>query len=160
VAGPNPKRVTILRFDREPLPGYASAGTLWTPGGMELLSAAGTLLAIPAGDVKVVCFVRTWEEPSGIETRKTFVSRPKVDGLWVRFEFRDGDSLEGLTANRLTEWSAGGVYAAPPDAAGNTQRIFVPAAALAGCQVLGVIGAAKQSRKPKTAAERQLRMFE
>jgi len=160
MAASSPKRVTVLRFDREPLPGYASIGALWRPEGLEMLSATGTLLLVPAIEVKVICFVRSWDEPTGLDVRREFLSRPKFDGLWVRFDFRDGDFLQGLIANRLTEWAAGGVYATPPDIAGNTQRVFIPVAALAACRVLSVIGGARPGRKPRTPAEGQLRMFD
>ncbi len=160
MAASSTKRVTVLRFDREPLPGYASAGALWQPSGVEVLSATGTVHTVPAADVKAICFVRSWEEPTGLESRREFVSRPKLDGLWVRFDFRDGDFLEALIANHLTDWANGGVYANPPDSAANTQRLFVPASALNDCRVVGVIGAAKRSRKPKSTGDSQLRMFE
>lgn len=117
------------------------------------------MLEIPLSDAKLVCFVKSWEEPTGLE-RSAFVSRPKSEGLWVEMAFRDGSRLEALVANRLLDLNGNGLFGSPPDAAGNTQRIFVPRSALTGCSVLGVVGAAKRSLRKKPASEGQLTMFE
>lgn len=157
--GSTAKKALVVRFDRESLPGYLTPPTSFTDSGIELLTAAGSIAAIPYSDVKVVCFVRAWDEPHGLAEKRAFASRPKSEGLWVRFAFRDADSLEGLMANRLGEIDGRGLWASPPDAAGNTQRIFVPRTALIECAVLGVVGGAKRGRKGG-AAENQLRMFD
>ena len=157
--GSTPKKVVALRFDREPLTGYLRPPESFTPEGVELLSAAGTVALVPYADLKLVCFVRDWETLASLPGKRAFASRPKLDGLWVRFDFRDGDMLEGLLANRLHELDGLGFHATPPEAAGNTQRIFVPRAALKSCTVLGSVGAAKAEARRKGTPDGQLTMF-
>ena len=82
--------------------------------------------------------------------RKVFLSRPKLDGLWVRLKFRDSSELlEGVVPNDLLSILDSGVQITPPDMQGNTQRIFIPRSALAEMTVLGVVGIAR--RKPAAA---------
>ena len=81
--------------------------------------------------------------------RKSFLSRPKLDGLWVRLRFRDGESLEGVIPNDLLGFQDNGLQMTPPDFNSNTDRIFVPRSALTELTVLGVVGIAR--RKPAAA---------
>jgi hypothetical protein len=91
--------------------------------------------------------------------RKTFLSRPKLDGLWVRLRFRDGGSLEGVIPNDLLGLQENGLQMTPPDFNSNTDRIFVPRTALTEFTVLGVVGIAR--RKPTAAAAAaQPRLFD
>ena len=46
--------------------------------------------------------MREFTEPFEPE-RKTFLSRPKLDGLWVRLRFRDEDVMEGIVGNDLLD---------------------------------------------------------
>lgn len=154
------KKVTVVRFDREPLPGFVQLGTFLTPEGIELLSPAGTVSTVPYADIKAVCFVREWDTPQALLEKKLFASRPKQEGLWIRLDWRDGDQLEALLPNRLTELEPQGFTVTPPDAGTNAQRLFIPRGALRACTVLGVIGVKQAgAKRAKTPAE-QLRMFD
>ena len=64
--------------------------------------------------------------------RKTFTTRPRTEGLWVRLRFKDNDVMEGMMANDLTQVSPDGFLINPPDTRSNTQRIYVPRSALLG----------------------------
>ena len=159
MAASTSKRVVAVRFDREPIRGYVSPASYLGESTLEVLTSEGNLLQLPYEDLKFVAFVKSWEEPAD-DLRKSFISRPKGTGLWVRFDFRDGDSLEALLTGNLLEWPAAGYLGTPPDAARNTQRLFVPRSALRQCAVLGAIGSA---RRPPTKAEAdaaQLKMFD
>ena len=111
---------------------------------------------MPLGRVRAIYFVRDLDEDIGLD-RKSFLSRPKLDGLWVRLRFRDGDSLEGVIPNDLLGLLDNGLQITPPDFNSNTDRIFVPRAALAELTVLGVVGMAR--RKPAAAEGAQPRLF-
>lgn len=158
--GSTPKKVIAIRFDREPLTGYVRQPESFLPDSVQLLSAAGAVVLVPYVDLKLICFVRDWDVPAGWAGKRAFTSRPKLDGLWVRFDFRDGETLEGLLSNRLHELDGLGFHATPPDATGNTQRIYVPRAALKACTVLGSVGAAKAEARRRGTPEGQLTMFE
>ncbi len=157
--GSTSKKVVVLRFDREPAAGYAPT-SFDEPGNLELLTPAGSILTIPYRDVKVVCFVKSWEEPVGIEERRSFGSRPRLEGLWVKALFRDGDFLELLLPNRLLDLPLSGFLGTPPDAVGNAQRVFIPKSALTDCVVLGVVGANRKTSRHKAGGEGQLKMFD
>ena len=102
-------------------------------------------------------FVRDFSDSASVG-RKTFTSRPRTEGLWVRLKFTDNDVLEGLMANDLTQISADGYFITPPDTRGNTQRVFVPRTALQEMNVLAVIGRPEAHKKSAEDA-RQEKLF-
>lgn len=111
---------------------------------------------MPLDDVRAIYFVREFNadyEPS----RKAFLSRPKLDGLWVRLTFRDKGTIEGVVANDLLSLLDSGVQITPPDLSGTALRIYVPRSALAEMTVLGVVGVAR--RKPAVPAPSQPKLF-
>lgn len=145
------KKVVVLFLDRTPVKGYVNAASLGASDIIDLLTPEGEHLEIAAQDVKSVYFVREFQQ--GFEPeRKVFLSRPKLDGLWVRLKFADDDVMEGIIANDLVELFDSGVQLTPPDLHGNNLRIFIPRAAIAEIKVLGVVGAARQRRKAPAAA--------
>ena len=91
-------------------------------------------------------FVREFGD-SDTFSRKTFTSRPRTEGLWVRLKFKDNEVLEGMMPNDLSLTTAEGFLVNPPDLRSNTQRIFVPRTALESLTVLAVIGATHRQRK-------------
>ena len=154
------KKVLVARFDRETLLGFVQ-----TPGGLgadavEILTPEGTLLRIPYSETKAVCFVRDFESGESWRKHRAFLTRPKSPGLWVRLGFRDGDSLEGMLANNLLLLEPAGFSLVPPDPTFQNQRIFVPREALAGVEVLGVIGSSLRKRPKPADEDQQLPMFE
>jgi len=78
------------------------------------------------------------------------LSRPKLDGLWVRLRFSDGENIEGVVPNDLLALLDNGVQITPPDLNSATLRMFIPRTALTEMTVLGVVGVAR--RKPSAAA--------
>jgi hypothetical protein len=151
------KKAIILAFDGTETAGYLSPALLAQSESMELLTPEGEYRQVPAGNVKAVYFVRDLEAPAAPE-RKTFLSRPKLEGLWVRMEFRDGDVMEGIVSQDLMEVISKGIYVTPPNLNGNLQRLYVPQKSLHKLQVLGVVGAAR--RIPTKPPPRQPGLFE
>lgn len=152
------KKVQIERFDREPLLGFVNQSTCLGETGIELLTLSGTVAVVPYSEIKIVHYVRDFGtgDPSG--GRRAFLSRPKLDGVWVRFTFRDRDTLEGVMPNNLLQLEAAGFHCIPPHGA---QRVFIPRAALTGVQVLGVVGSPLRTRRKKpAAADDQIGLFE
>ena len=161
MAGSSNKKVLVVRFDRETLRGFVQ-----TPGGfesdaVEMLTPEGSLQRIPYSETKLVCFVRDLEGAETWREHRSFAARPKSAGLWVRLAFRDGDAMEGMIANNLLLTEPAGFSIIPPDPTFQNQRIFVPRAALADVQVLGVIGSPLRRRPAKAPdkEEQQLEMF-
>ncbi len=88
-------------------------------------------------------FVRDLNEKFEPE-RKTFLSRPKLEGLWVKIRFLDDGLLEGVIPNDLLNLMDQGLHITPPDFHANADRIYVPRSALAELTVLGVVGIARR----------------
>ncbi len=155
------KKVLVDRYDRSLLRGYVQPQTCRTTDGLEVMSPEGAVSIIPYLQIKCVSFVRDFDGPSVLGERREFLARPKSAGLWIELQFRDGDSLESTISNNLMEMEAEGLFATPPENAGNAQRIFVPRAGLKGVQVLGVVGKPKPKRdRPAPASVKQFRLFE
>ena len=159
MAASTSKKVLIQRFDRDSLPGFVNPRTCFQPAGVELITTAGNVAVVPYDDIKLLCFVRDFDLESAPVERRVFHSRPKTEGLWLRMQFRDGDTLEGLHPNNLLQMEPYGFTVTPPDPSANEQRVFVPRAALSGVQALGVIGS-RSRPKPKKPVKEQLEMFD
>lgn len=144
-------------MDRDSVSGYVSPTQFVHEGKIEVLNTAGTVIAIDLREIKGVYFVREFGDSESL-TRKTFTSRPRAEGLWVRLRFKDGETLEGLMPADLSQTPPEGFLLSPPDQRGNTQRIFVPRTALESLTVLAVIGGAKRQRRG-TEDQRQVPMF-
>src|SRR5215831_5511412 len=150
------KKVIVRKMDRDSVNGYVSA-TFISDGKVEVLNTAGNVVTIDLKEIKGVYFVREFGDSESL-TRKTFTSRPRSEGLWVRLRFKDSEILEGLMPADLTQTMPEGFLVSPPDQRSNTQRIFVPRTALESLTVLAVIGATRRQRRPQD--QLQVPMFE
>lgn len=153
------KKAVIRRYDREPLAGYLNPVSFLQPAGVELLLPDGNIQTVPYVDIKAIAFVREFEHGSAVD-RATFLTRPKMEGLWVRLQFRDGDVLEGVMPNNLLQIEHYGFSVVPPDSTSNQQRVFVPRVSLHAVEVLGVVGSPLLKRKAKPVGKDQGRLFE
>ncbi|MGO9127146.1 MAG: DUF6982 domain-containing protein [Terriglobales bacterium] len=152
------KKVIVRKIDRDSVNGYAAPASFVHEGKLELLNTTGNVIAIDLREVKVVYFVRDFGD-SESPSRKTFTTRPRTEGLWVRLRFKDGDIVEGMMPNDLLQASAEGYLINPPDLRSNTQRMFVPRSALESLTVLAVIGATRRRRRGLPSDTRQVPMF-
>jgi hypothetical protein len=141
------KKVVVELLDRKSLRGFLNPARLKDSSPLDLLTPHGEHEEIAREKIRAVYFVRDLNEDFEPE-RKTFLSRPKLDGLWVKIRFLDDGLLEGVIANDLLNLLDQGLYLTPPDFHSNADRIYVPRTALAELTVLGVVGIARR----KTAA--------
>ena len=140
-----------MRFlDRNVLRGYLNPAKLGEAETLELLTPEGEQRNFAVREIRSIYFVREFADDFEPE-RKAFLSRPKMDGLWVRLKFRDDDTIEGVVPNDLLSLLDRGVQITPPDLHGTTVRIFIPRTALTEMTVLGVVGIAR--RKPAAPAQ-------
>jgi hypothetical protein len=159
VAQSTNKKVVLARFDREPVEGFVHASSGFDQENIDLLTPSGSLLKIPTADTKAVCFVKDFDAASTWREHRTFLTRPKTPGIWVRLLFRDGDSMEGILPNNLLMLDPSGISIIPPDPTFQNQKLFVPRTALQEVQVLGVVGSPLKRRPPKKEEKGQLEMF-
>jgi hypothetical protein len=143
--------------DKKPLRGYLNPARLGQADPIDLLTPDGEHVAIPVGRVRSVYFVREFSDEFEPE-RKAFLSRPKLDGLWVRLRYNDGDTLEGVVPNDLLALLDNGIQITSPDLNSSTDHIFVPRSALSEVTVLGVVGIARRKTTAATVVS-QPRLF-
>ena len=133
-----------MRFlNRSVQRGYLNPSKLGEAETLELLTPEGENRNFGVKDVRSIYFVREFADDFEPE-RKAFLSRPKLDGLWVRLKFRDDETIEGVVPNDLLSLLDRGVQITPPDLHGTTLRIFIPRTALSEMTVLGVVGIARR----------------
>jgi hypothetical protein len=154
------KKVLVSRFDRDTLSGFVNPQGYLLSDGLELMTQAGSVSIVPYDEVKLVCFVRDFGQGEPRKELRLFTTRPKLEGLWLRMYFRDGDCMDGILSNNLLQLEVVGFSVVPPDPGFQNQRIFVPRAALSSMQVLGVVGSPLRSpRKPKPIPKEQIELF-
>jgi len=152
------KKVVVRKMDRDSVNGYVAPANFVREGKLELLNTAGNVVAIDLKDIKVVYFVREFGDEDS-PARKTFTTRPRTEGLWIRLKFKDNEMLEGMMPNDLSLTTAEGFLINPPDLRSNTQRLFVPRSALESLTVLAVIGASRRHRRGVAAVAGQESLF-
>ncbi len=158
VSGSSRKRVIVRKFSRDWQSGYVDPVGFAHDGQLELLDMTGKVLTISLQDVKMMCFVReflTGDDPERL-IRRSFASRPRTPGLWLRMRLRDGEELEGLASNDVSLLEPEGIQFAPPDMRSNTQRIFIPRAALQSLEIAAVV---HPSTRRKLEPTEQARLF-
>ena len=111
------KKVIVRKMDRDSVSGYVSPSQFVNEGKLELLNTSGTVIAMDLREIKGVYFVREFGEAESL-TRKTFTSRPRSEGLWVRLRFKDSEILEALMPADLTQTTPEGFLVNPPDQRG------------------------------------------
>ncbi len=152
------KKAVIRRFQRESLAGYLNPLSYLQATGVELLSADGQIVNVPYVEIKSVSFVRDFNTVAEAG-RTVFLNRPKMEGLWMRFTFHDGEVMEGVMPNDLLPVEPYGFTVIPPYPDGAQQRVFLPRQGLRSVEVLGVVGSPLKRRKAKPAHEEQIGLF-
>ena len=150
------KPVIVRKFSRDWVAGYAGATFAPDAASLEILDPSGKVVTFGWNDVKWVCYVRDFPAAtSQSETanperllHKRFSTRPRTAGVWMRMTLTDGEEIEGLAANDRSLIEGSGLLLTPPDTRSNTQRIYIPRAAIQSLEVLGLIGTA--ARKGST----------
>ena len=152
------KKVVIRQFAEGPSWGYLPPSGFLVGEEVVLLLPDGRTKSFLLHTIKLIAYVRDFNLDDAVDPerigRKTFLGRPRGEGLWLRIGFRDDDQIEGLASfdvgfvDMLVEDR--GVMLFPPDGRGNTQKIFVPRAAMHSVELLGAI----TSPGKRAAAER------
>jgi hypothetical protein len=137
------KKVIVRKLSRDWLSGYLPPSAFVDEEQAQVLDLAGKLITVHMAEVKWICFVRDFQSGDASQPerllRKTFATRPRSKGLWVRARLKDNDLIEGLAQNDVTLLESEGLFLVPPDTRSNTQRIFLPRQAVSELDVLAVI---------------------
>jgi hypothetical protein len=151
------KPVIVRKFSRDWCAGYAGVSFGQDAPDLEILDLGGKVLRLAWDEVKWVCYVRDFPAPSSASENanperllhKRFSIRPRTAGIWLRMTLNDGEEIEGLAANDRSLLEGSGLLLTPPDTRSNTQRIYIPRAAIEKLEVVGLIGAG--ARKGRAA---------
>jgi hypothetical protein len=158
------KKVIVRRFTGDTLPGYLPLANFVRgkapERALDLLDLTGRVVSLFLNDIKHICYVRDFNltDPSNPErlTRRTFLARPRTEGLWLRLTFRTEDQLEGLApidATLLDDLvNDAGLFLTPPDTRSNTQRMYVPRSAITDLQLIAVITTPSRKKNLPAAA--------
>ena len=153
------KKVIVRKLSRDWLAGYLPPSDFVSHEQVEVLDLGGKLVSVPMTEVKWICFVREFQSGDSSQPerllRKTFVTRPRNEGLWVRVRLKDNDLMEGLAQNDMTLLEGEGLFLVPPDTRSNTQRIFLPRQAVVELDILAVIKTGAR-RSPAEAVQESL----
>src|SRR5260370_14594312 len=111
------------------LRGYLNPARLGEAETADLLTPEGEHRSFAIKDVRSIYFVREFTANFEPE-RKVFLSRPKLEALWVRLKFRDNDCIEGVVPNDLLSLLDRSVQITPPYLRSITLRIFISRTAI------------------------------
>src|SRR5215831_17855470 len=131
------KKVIVRKMDRDSVSGYVSPTQFINEGKVEVLNTSGTVILIDLREIKGVYFVREFGEAESL-TRKTFTTRPRAEGLWVRLRFKDSEVVEGLMPADLLQTMPEGYLVNPPIRRSTARRLFLPRTALESLASLAV----------------------
>ena len=151
------KKVILRRATGIILPGYLPMSGFIRNRALDLLDLAGHVIPIPVNDIKLISYVRDFNLADTVNperlTRRTFLARPRTEGLWLRIAFTSGELLEGLAPTDISLLdnlvNDAGLFLTPPDIRSNTQRIYVPRTSIAELTLLAVITSPSKT-KPTT----------
>jgi len=154
------KKVVIRRFAGPLAWGYLPQTAVVHDHMVPLMAVDGLVTPIFLNEIKTIAYVRDFNLDDVVEPerigRKSFLARPRGEGLWLKIIFQDADSLEGLITVDLLLLEAliddRGLFLTPPDGRGNTQRVFVPRTAVRSMEVLGYI-TSPSKRKAQVAMD-------
>ncbi len=140
--------------------GYLSVAGIVRDGVVELLDLDGRIAPIPLKTIRWIAYVRDFNLGDNVDperlTRRTFLARPRAEGLWLRLAMPGNETLEGLAPLDLSLVDGlmedRGLYLIPPDIRSNTQRLFVPRGSFNGVELLAVI---TTPSKPKPGVRKQ-----
>ncbi len=162
------KKAIVRLLDGGFVCGYLPPADFVESSSVIMMDVAGRIITFSLNDIRWIVYVRYFNsgdlaDPEKVG-RKSFLGRPRLEGLWVRMTFRDGDVLEGICGSEIGFLheivASGGLLCTPPDPRSNALRIYVPRTALTGLELLAVIGsAAKKKPVARPVQDRQPGLF-
>lgn len=89
-------------------------------------------------DVKAVFYVNSFEGDSERNHINFHTRAPIVHGIWMRFQFRDGEVMEGIVYNSIRYLVDPGFFVLPTDPGSNNKLVYVLKSWLVDHRVLGL----------------------
>jgi hypothetical protein len=141
-----------------PLNGFVNAA-----GAVEMLDLEGRIQPIALSSIRWIAYVRDFNLSDNVDperlTRRTFLARPRSEGLLLRLTLAGNELLEGLAPIDLSLVDGlledRGLFLIPPDIRSNTQRLFLPRSSFVDVQVVAVITTPSKTKAAAAAPVRQ-----
>lgn len=93
---------------------------------------------IETENAKAVFFVTDFVGDSQHNDLQFHKRAPLAHGVWIRIEFFDGESMEGLVHNTVHFISDPGFFIRPTDPRSNNHLVYVLKKSLRDCRILGL----------------------
>ncbi|MDE1161816.1 MAG: hypothetical protein PW792_07695 [Acidobacteriaceae bacterium] len=165
------KKAIVRSLNGELWWGYLPASGFVSDGIVQLMEVDGRVRSLAVSTIGSIAYVKDFNLDDPVEPermgRRSFQTRPRTSGLWIRLGLKNADPLEGLTEFDLGSLDSivadGGVTITPPELRGNVVRYFVPRHQLLAMDVLGWVSAGVKLAKPtsrKLPPEEQPGLFE
>ncbi len=166
------KKVILRTTTDEVRPGYLPVSGLLQIAdrepGVTLLDLEGRINLIPMTAVRWIAYVRDFnladkEDPERL-TRRSFLARPRTEGLWVKLTLIDGGIFEGLAPIDISLVDGilddKGIFLIPPDIRSNTQRLYIPRHQIVDLKMVAVVTTPSKPKSTESdAASRQAPLF-
>jgi hypothetical protein len=89
-------------------------------------------------DVKAVFYVNSFDGDSDHNQLNFHTRAPIVHGIWMRFQFLDGEVMEGIVYNSIRYLVDPGFFVLPTDPGSNNKLVYVVKSWLVDHRVLGI----------------------
>jgi hypothetical protein len=89
-------------------------------------------------DVKAIFFVKSFEGDPNHRDLFFSARAPILQGLWMRFQFRDGEVMEGIAHNSVRYLVDPGFFVLPTDPGSNNKLVYVSKSWLTDHRVIGM----------------------
>lgn len=97
-----------------------------------------TVEEIPTRDIKAVFYVNTFDGDPDHKDLNFHSRAPIVHGIWMRFQFRDGEVMEGIVYNSIRYLVEPGFFVLPTAPDSNNRLVYVQKTWLVDHRVLGL----------------------
>jgi len=133
------RKVIVRKLNGETIKGYLETiPQLRDTKEVSIVSLTEELITVPKQEIKALFFVRKFSGDKEYSEVKFFQNQPRIDGLWVRLTFIDGETVEGIVSNSSRLLLEDGFCVIPGDPKSNNRLIYVPKAALRDFRILGM----------------------
>jgi hypothetical protein len=93
---------------------------------------------ISVNDIKAVFYVNSFDGNSDHKQINFHTRAPIVHGIWMRFQFLDGEVMEGIVFNSIRYLVDPGFFLLPTDPGSNNKLVYVLKSWLVDHRVLGI----------------------
>lgn len=98
---------------------------------------SNTVEEISIHDVKAIFYVHSFDGNAQHKELSFYGNAPIVHGIWMRIQFLDGETVEGIVHNSIRYLVDPGFFLLPTDPGGNNKLIYVSKSRLSDHCVLG-----------------------